>query len=597
MEHPAVKEEAAIQHGIGEKTSLAKKSVGGFKSAARTVGKGAAAVKGTVTKVAANPVVKTGGRMVSMVGSAVGNAIDKIDNSTVQVARKSYIVAKSAVRLGGKTVKISGKVIKNTVKLSRFVAQKVRLAKKKDKSLKKAVDTSKLQKIKKAAIIANKYALKPAAKVVKGAGRAADTVIDRVASNIDNDTVQFAKKSYDAAKIAAKASVKTAKVAGRTLKTSIKVTRTLTTKKGRRGLVKSVKRKVDRIKRNVHRAQKVAKATAKAVKAAAKLTARAVKMAAKLAAQAAKAAAQAIAKLVSLIVETAPWSLLVIAIIAVVILLAYLITNAFGGSVGAEHKAGGWAMGESDGVSEVYDNISELGEQLTEACGDAFANSLKSTITDFCQKVDDPQRIISYNGSIYYTAEGKDTRINQSIDGIVGGVSEYSSERYAKFMATLAVLMTRELNSANTNEALSKFTKADFVKFIGSVNGNSCAYGDTFFMKTTAITGGETCPGQNCKVWYCDEYDGIGCCSTTNEKGETIRYCPGHRYCSHDHTKLTVIVRTVEQYRGKPVAEIYNFSEDEQEQYEAICEFITEILGEMAEENSSEPSEEVNSIQ
>lgn len=570
MEHKlGVKGDAAIQHGIGEKTSLAKKSESKFKSAARTVGngavigavavgKGAVTVKRTVDKVAANPVVKTGGKVVSMVGAAAGKAIDSIDNETVQLVRKSYIIAKDTVRLGGKTVKIaaqaSGKVIKNTFRLSRAIAQKVRLAKRKEKKLK--VKTSKLYKAMAAANAAKKYVLKPAVKTAKIGVSAAGTVVDKAAGalgNVDDDTVQFAKKAYDVANAAGAVTYKAGKASIKVLKGTGKTARTLLTKKGRRGLVNSVKRSVQRVKRTVRNIRNVVK-----------LTARAAKFIAKLAAKAAKLAAQLIAKLVNLIASTAPWSLIIIGVIALLI-IAVNIVIAICGDETEDNVAG---LGENR--EEIYENLAEFEEMFAEVSKEKVTEPLKSIVTSFCVPKSVPKNIIAYNGASYYPADGKDVTINPAIEAYIS--SSLSTERYIAFLAALKVLTLRE-----TEERPELFTKADFEKFIGTVNGNVCTYGDTFFFKTTVTTGGHTCPGSNCRIRYCD----TGCCTRTDSEGNEEKYCPGHRYCNHDHIKMTVTLRTVEEYTGKSVSEIYSFDEEEEYLFESYKYFIGLLIEEM----------------
>lgn len=561
MEHKvAVKDDAAIQHGIGEKTSLAKKAETGVAG----VVKGVSAAKKAVGKIAGNPVVKAGGKVVSMTAAAVDKGVSNVDSEIVQLGVKSFRIASSAVRLGGKTVKVaaktSGQVIKNTIKLSRAVAQKVRLAKKKVKKLK--VKTSKLYKAIAVANVTKKYVVKPAIKVTKIGANAAGNVIDKGAGalgNIDNDTVQFAKKSYDVMKTAGALTLKTGKVAGKTAKT-------LFTKKGRRGLVNSVKRSVQRVKRTVRN-----------IRNAARLTVKAAKFVGKMAAKAAKLVAQLAAKLVNLIASTAPWSLIIIGVLALLIIAV----NAFTALVAddEEENTAGLVDTES-GSAEISENMTKFEEMFAEVSKENITDPLNSTVSSFCvapfNNGEPPQRIISYNGTVYYPASGKADTINSAIESYVDG--SLTTDRFVSMLAALKVFVRRE--TGENPETV--FTKDDFKAFIGTVNGNTCSYGDTFFIKTTSTIGGQTCPGSNCRVRYCDE----GCCTRTNKDGEEERYCPGHRYCDHDHVKMIVSLQTVEEYTGKSVSEIYGFDEEEEDMYDSYKEFIGALIEDMNDPES-----------
>lgn len=583
MEHkPGVKGDAAIQHGIGEKISLDKKTESGIKSTARSVAQdlktgaaytitGAQAVKNAANRIAASSVVKVGGKVVSMAASAVDKAVDSIDNDVVQLGVKSYRIASGAVRLGGKTVKVaaqtSGKVIKNTFKLSRAIAQKVRLAKKNVKKLK--VKTSKLYKAMVAANVAKKYVVKPAVKTVKFGANAAGTVIDKTAGmlgNVEDDTVQFAKKAYDVVNAAGALTLKTGKTSVKAVKVTGKTARTILTKKGRRGLVNSVKRGVQRVKRTVRN-----------IRNAVKLTVKAAKFIAKFAAKLAKLAAQAVAKLVQLIASTAPWSLIVIGVIVLLIIAVNIITALIADE--EENNTAGLANPDSD-ITEIFANIAEFEEMFAEVGKENVTDPLKSVVSSFCvtpfNDNKPPQRIILYNGTLYYPASGRADTINSAIESYVEG--SLTTDRFASMLAALKVLVQKKTGERPE----TAFTKADFKTFFGTVNGNTCSYGDTFFIKTTSTVGGQTCPGSNCRVRYCD----YGCCTRINSEGEEERYCPGHRYCNHDHVKMTVILRTVEEYTGKSIPEIYGFDEDETYQYEGFKEYIGALIEEMNDPQS-----------
>lgn len=579
MEHKfGVKDDAAIQHGIGEKISLDKKTESGLKSVTQKLETGAAVaiksaptVKRAVGKIVGNPVVKAGGKVVSMTASAVDKAVGSIDNEVVQLGVKSFRIASSAVRLGGKTVKVaaktSGQVIKNTFKLSRAVAQKVRLAKKNVKKLK--VRTSKLYKAMAAANAAKKYVVKPAVKTVKIGANAAGTVIDKgmgALGNIENDAVQFAKKTYDVVNAAGALTLKTGKASAKAVKVTGKTARTLLTKKGRRGLVNSVKRSVQRVKRTVRN-----------IRNAVRLTVKAAKFIAKMVAKAAKLVAQLAVKLVNLIASTAPWSLIIMGVIALLIIAVNIITALIADE--EQDKTAGLVDPESD-ITEISENMTEFEELFAEVCKENITDPLKSTVSSFCvdpfNNNQPPQRIIVYNGTLYYPARGKASTINPAIENYVS--SSLSTDRFVAMLAALKVFVRRETDE-NPEEA---FTKDDFKAFIGTVNGNTCGYGDTFFIKTTSTVSGQTCPGSNCRVRYCKE----GCCTRINSDGETEQYCPGHRYCDHDHVKMTITLKTVEEYTGKSVPEIYGFDEEEEYLYDAYVEFIDALIEDMKDPDS-----------
>lgn len=561
MDHKlGVKANANIQHGgTGEKTSLAKKSESGLKNAARKVG-----------------------NVVSISTMAADKAIGNIDNKAVQIAHKSLHIASDAARLGGKTVKVAakttGKVIKTSFKLSRAVAQKVRLAKMKDKP-KLKVKTSKLYKTMNAALATKKYFLKPAAKAskngVKLGSSAAGTVTDKAAfalGSIDNDTARFAKKAYDVANTTGAIALKTGKGSAKIIRGTGKTVRTLLTKKGRRQLVKSVKRRVDKIKRNVQRTQKIAKTTAKATKATAKF-----------AAKAAKLAAQLVSRFIGLLVSTAPFSIFLALFVAAVILITYLVSNSFTLALGKQERIAGWALTSSDEANAIYNNIRQLATILNTGCENKFAKPLKQDITNFANEASDPPNIIDYTiGDSEGTSYPASDSINSSIDDFINSASEYTSDNYSDFMAALVVLKSR---GQGENFALEKFKPAEIEEFIGGVDSNSCTYGSTFFIKTTDTSTGETCPNEDCKT---KTEPGCKCSSYTDEDGKVHEYCGGHPYCDHDHKKLTVTVQTVDEYYGNSIPEIYGFNEDETEYFNDLSSFISDLLQEMMSEGETD---------
>lgn len=567
MDHKfGVKDNVAIQHGIGEKISLDKKTDSGIKSTARSVRQdlktGAAntiaagrSAKATAAKVAANPVVKAGGKVVSMTALAVDKTIRNVDIGVVQLAYKSFHIASGAVRLGGKTVKVAVTSPVKAVKLTKTITQKIKLLKQRKHRLK--VKTSGLFKAMRAAYITKKYVVKPAFKLTKSGVKKGGAVADAVIQNIGgDDTVRFAKSAYNITSTAAKVGTKTT-VWG--VKTTGKIGRTLLTKKGRRGLATNVKRRIKNIITAPRRA-------VRNVKNAVHNTARAAKFAARLAANIAKLTAQAVAKFARLIASTAPWSLIAIGIFVLMLLIPSVFT-ALVADDDADNNAG--LVSEDGDNAELLENMEKLNTLFAEAVTENISNPLKSTITSFCDDDANPPNIIVFNGGSEVYPANKQT-VNSQIDDYVSG--SLSSDRFASMLAALKVFRLRETGE-NPQEM---FTKDDFKAFIGTVNGNTCGYGDTFFIKTTVTVEGQTCPGKDCRTDYCEDVEDCDSPETDDEGNE---YCPGHDYCDNDHKKMTVTLKTVEEYyTDKGVPEIYKFDEDEIVLYDKYKEYLDLVI-------------------
>lgn len=589
MEHkPRVKGDAAIQHRIGEKIALDKKTDSGIKSTARSVGHdlktGAAntiaagqSAKATAAKIAANPVVKAGGKVVSTTALAVDKAVGNVDIGVVQLAHKSLHIASGAVRLGGKTVKVAVTSPVKAVKLTKTIAQKIKLLKQRKHRLK--VKTSGLFKAMSAACITKKYVVKPAFKLTKSGVKKGGAVADTVIQNIGgDDTVRFAKSAYNVTKTAAKVGAKTT-VKGVT--TTGKIGRTLLTKRGRRGLVTNVKR---RIKNIVTAPRRVVRN----VKNAVNNTVRAAKFAARLTANIAKLAARAVAKFAQLIASTAPWSLIAIGIFVLII----IIPNVFTALVADDDADNNAGLVSADGDNaELLENMGKLDTLFAEAVAENITEPLKSTVTSFCDEDADPPNIIVFNGGDEVYPASKQT-VNSQIDDYFSG--SLSSDRFASMLAALKVFRSREADkiipeegsAESENEESSTefekgelpkmFTKDDFKTFIGTVNGNTCGYGDTFFIKTTVTVGGQTCPDENCRTDYCEDVED---CESPETDGEGKKYCPGHEYCDNDHKKMTVTLKTVEEYyTDKGIPEIYNFDEEEIVLYDKYKEYLDLLI-------------------
>lgn len=568
MEHNiGVKGDATIQHGIGEKVSLSKKTDSGIKSTARSVAHDFKT--GAAAKIVANPVVKAGGKVVSTTALTVDKVVGNVDIGVVQLAHKSLHIASGAVRLGGKTVKVAVTSPVKAVKLTKTIAQKIKLLKQRKHRLK--VKTSGLFKAMRAAYITKKYVVKPAFKLTKSGVKKGGAVADTVIQNIGgDDTVRFAKSAYNvtgtAAKVGAKTTVKGVKTTG-------KIGRTLLTKRGRRGLVTNVKRRIKNIITAPGRA-------ARNVKNAVHNTARVAKFAARL-------VAKAVAKVAQLIASTAPWSLMAISIFV----LMLIIPSVFSALVADDEADNNAGLVSADGDNEeLLENMRKLNALFEEAVAENITEPIKSTVTSFCDEDADPPNIIVFNGGDEVYPASKQT-VNSQIDDYVSG--SLSSDRFASMLAALKVFRLREADKIIPEESSAEseneesstefekgelpkmFTKDDFKAFIGTVNGNTCSYGDTFFIKTTVTVSGQTCPGKDCRERTCNP----GCKTRKKSDGTTERYCPGHKYCDHDHKKMTVTLKTVEEYyTDKGIPEIYNFDEDEIVSYDKYKEYLDLLI-------------------
>lgn len=351
---------------------------------------------------------------------------------------------------------------------------------------------------------------------------------------------------------------------------SIKTART-TSKTAARGLKTTAKATV-----------KTAKTTAKAARTAAKTAAKAAKAGAKLAVKAVKATAELVKQLATLIAETAPYSLIVIAVIIVliaVILIVMLITGAVGGSVAG---GGGWAITESTSTPEdIYKEVEKFIDAASKVMDKNVQKSLEKEVDSWCKAdTKDPRRLIQYVSNTrnvtYYPANGHNTTIDSYIEAFD---DKFDTEFYSNFLAVLFVLMTRDMQKTDgvTDETIYDFdfSKSDFEELIGELNKNSCKYGETYCYKTTQVVSGCTCPGQNCKTKY---KSSDRCAYYTDEDGHKHYYCKGHPYCPSNHDKLVVTLYTIEEYHHSDVKTIYKFTDNENARFEAAKAFIQGLI-------------------
>ena len=324
-------------------------------------------------------------------------------------------------------------------------------------------------------------------------------------------------------------------------------------------------------------------AVRKGAKAAGKATANAARKAAFAAYRAAQAAARAIAsavsKIVGLIVETMPWSLIVIGAILLILIIALMFGSLLGGASGSVAGGGAWLVDDNSSQTpeEIYEGYKKFVEQAKEVMQTQAKDALKDKVSAFCNSdTTAPRKIIQYidkdNNILRYPASGADSTINPIIE-------QFGTDDYADYMSLLFVLMTREKQQADgvPDDTIYDFDfkKEDFEEFMKTVNENSCRWGDTFVIKTAVETSPEYCPGQNCKT---KTKPGCKCASYTDEEGKVHEYCKGHPYCPKNHTKLTVKLYTVKDYYGKEYPEIYNFTENEKKRYEASKAIIQGMI-------------------
>lgn len=404
-----------------------------------------------------------------------------------------------------------------------------------------------------------------------------DTVknVRKLYNRFNRTVANNAKTSLKTAKSSVKSSRRTIKTTSRTIKASTRTVRTAAS--------------------SAKAAAKTAKASAKAVKGAARaarVTAKVTAEIAKAIAKAAKAVVKATQKLIQLIAETAPYSLIVIGAIVVLLILYVLISTVAGGIGGTVTGGAGWMIDdtESNSPSDIYDNYKRFIDEA-ETVIDSKVDGLKNIVSSFCEPITDPdtpKRIIAYDGSTYYPADYKDQTINPKLSEFKD--KYFDDEEYAKMLATLFVLMTREKQQAEgktENEIYDfDFTAEDFEEFIGDIaetgtgstsgSGNTSKWGPTYIYKEVITESPVPCPGENCKT---KTLPGCKCGCTTDDDGTKHYYCKGdHPYCPINHTKKTIKLSTAEEYYNKTIEDLYHFSDVEKVRYGIAEEMIKLLL-------------------
>ena len=205
-------------------------------------------------------------------------------------------------------------------------------------------------------------------------------------------------------------------------KFSNRITRSTTTSATKRTLKTSAQ-----VNKGIKASATAAKASANAaVKGAktAKVAAKAVKTAAQLAVKAAKAAAQAVQKLVSLIAETAPWSLIVIVVIIVIILLLYLINTIIGGAAGSVAGGGGWMANSSTTTEQdLRNNVTSLYTKAKNAFDTKVKDPLKNEIDNFYNNAPttQPFHILECQNDSYFPPVSSSTALDSYLSSYDNG--------------------------------------------------------------------------------------------------------------------------------------------------------------------------------
>lgn len=354
-----------------------------------------------------------------------------------------------------------------------------------------------------------------------------------------------------------------------------------------RKIYKTAKNTVNYTKRTIQTSAKVAKNTAKVAKATAKTAAKAAKFTAKAAAQVAKATTQVVQKVVSLIAETSPWSLIVIAAILVVILLIFIIMYIVEAVAGTTAEIAGWAVPSdySNGSTilneDIYDNILDILDNVNNAYDDVVRQPLKDTVDLFCSEGDN---IIEYDGDNGGVAE---TYPASRAKSYINGYLDDDLIDPEEVVAVLYVLMTREKLSEESLEsemgAPVEFTVEDFKDIFGNTN----RFNPSLIYQNASVTYNNTCPDEDCSTEYLD--DSCASSEISTDSGSVISYyCDGHDCCPGDHDKMSITLCSIERTYTpeKTLAEIYEFTDDDKARYEVCKAFI-----QMMKEYGGEPSE------
>ncbi len=290
------------------------------------------------------------------------------------------------------------------------------------------------------------------------------------------EAAKLGLKTYDYAergvKTAVETGVKTVKKGTRLTKRVYHKLHKTTSAELKRTLRKRVFR--NKLKTQVNYMAK--QAVRKGAKAAGKATANAAKKAAQTAYRAAQAAARAtasaVSKIVGLIVETMPWSLIVIGAILLILIIALMFGSLLGGASGSVAGGGAWLVDDNSSQTpeEIYEGYKKFIEQAKEVMQTQAKDALKDKVSAFCNSdTTAPRKIIQYidkdHNILRFPASGADSTINPIIE-------QFGTEDYADYMSLLFVLMTREKQQADgvPDDTIYDFDfkKEDFEEFMKS---------------------------------------------------------------------------------------------------------------------------------
>lgn len=552
------------------KVDLSKKVTRETPSAQRSL-KTNAQIFGKDVKAAANKTIGVAGKAVGGVGSTVASSTDNSMAGGAAIAQgvKTAQALASATVVGGKAIKTAAKASIKTVKVVAKVPKTVKSYFKLKPSQKRYI--KRLKRLSKRKYRAKRIAAnaKKAVGAVGGISRAGSGISQKASSALENSLRSGDGAGTAAAGLAMQSSraIRTGvRVGGKAVKTGAKVT--MRTVKTTRKLATKVGRKIA-----TGTAKRAMKTSAKAAEQATKTTKKAAEVSAKASVKLVKALVMVVSKAVSLIMSTAPWSLILIGGMALIMCGGFLLGGGVGASSGSAKKVGLDMIANSSYSDEYVENLTdEQAESVFKSKINSFSVDVKKSVDKIIiaplkEKVEDYLQINDSNDSnvskdssvenvnmpaknrkiveinlcgtktVLFPAEDKNDEIGKKINDIVFDNSD--------FLAALFTLKARK-SSVHIDELSDirfDFAASAVEEFLGDIDSNSCEYGPTYLYKKIEEQSGCSCPDQNC-----DSKDGIP-------------YCPG------EHTKLTIEICPVTAHELKPIFMIYGFSDDETELY------------------------------
>lgn len=347
--------------------------------------------------------------------SAMAHWKNRLKNKRLKLApRKKYKVLNNGVVNNGTLTKRKARTIYNKVpeklkkmKLKRLQKRSFKINKSQAELMQMAMGGSvssgsgKLKKLVPMGISGAKKVYRIAQKPVEVLKQEFYSKSDKNETGIE--AAKLGLKTYDYAergvKTAVETGVKTVKNGTRLTKRVYHKLHKTTSAELKRTLRKRVFR--NKLKTQVNYMAK--QAVRKGAKAAGKATANAAKKAAQSAYKAAQAAAKAIAsavsKIVGLIVETMPWSLIVIGAILLILIIALMFGSLLGGASGSVAGGGAWLVDDNSSQTpeEIYEGYKKFVEQAKEVMETQAKDALKDKVSAFCNSdTTAPRKIIQY---------------------------------------------------------------------------------------------------------------------------------------------------------------------------------------------------------